>query len=148
MVKRTLAIAVTNFFIKGKPTVINILIKFPPSRLVLFIVVPFNKIKLFYKYLIPFIISFTALIVRVILEPVTYSLLNQPICLSRKSFPPGCIILSNWAFKNFMLADEPFAKALRIFETCVSLNDNLCGKSVSSLEFLIEFDEFFFYYRF
>ena len=47
-----------------------------------------------------------------------------------------------------MLADEPFAKALRIFETCVSLNDNLCGKSVSSLEFLIEFDEFFFYYRF
>ena len=148
MVKRTLAIAVTNFFIKGKPNVINSLRKFPPSRLVLSIVVPFNKIKLFSKYLIPFIISFTPLIVGVTLEPVTYSLLNQSICLSRKSFPPGCMILSNWAFENFMLADEPFAKALRIFETCVSVNDNLCGKSVSSLEFLIEFDEFFFYYRF
>ena len=42
-----------------------------------------------------------------------------------------------------ILADEPFAKALRIFKTCVSFNNNLCGKLVSSLEFPIKFDERF-----
>ena len=52
-----------------------------------------------------------------------------------------------------ILADEPFAKALRIFKTCVSFNKNLCGKLVSSLEFPIKFDEsyfssIFFYCRF
>ena len=43
-----------------------------------------------------------------------------------------------------ILADEPFAKALRIFKTCVSFNNNLCGKLVSSLEFPIKFDESYF----
>ena len=42
-----------------------------------------------------------------------------------------------------MLADKPFSKALRIFEICVSVNNNLCGKIVSSLEYLIKFDERF-----
>ena len=42
-----------------------------------------------------------------------------------------------------MLADEPFAKALRIFETCVSVNNNLCQKLVLSLESPIKFDESF-----
>ena len=42
-----------------------------------------------------------------------------------------------------MLADEPFVKILRIFETSVSVNNNLYGKLVSSLEFLIKFDERF-----
>ena len=51
--------------------------------------------------------------------------------------------LDNWFFKNFILADEPFAKTLRIFETCVSVNNNLCGKLVSSLELPIKFDERF-----
>ena len=44
--------------------------------------------------------------------------------------PPDCIILDNCVFENFVLADEPFAKALRIFETCVLLNNNLCEKLV------------------
>ena len=44
-------------------------------------------------------------------------------------------------FENFILADEPFAKALRIFETCALVNNNLCGKLVSSLEFPIKFDK-------
>ena len=30
-----------------------------------------------------------------------------------------------------MLPVEPFAKALQIFETCVLINDSLCGKLVS-----------------
>ena len=46
-----------------------------------------------------------------------------------------------WVFRNFILADEPFAKALQLFKTCASVNDNLCGKLVSSLEFPNEFDE-------
>ena len=46
-------------------------------------------------------------------------------------------------FQNFILADEPFAKALRIFGTCVLVNKNLCGKLVLSLELPIKFDEKF-----
>ena len=40
-------------------------------------------------------------------------------------------------------ADEPFAKVLRIFEICVSVNNNLCGKLVSLLELPIRFDKRF-----
>ena len=42
-----------------------------------------------------------------------------------------------------MLGDEPFAKSLQFFETCVSVNNNLCRKLVSSLEFPIKLDERF-----
>ena len=38
---------------------------------------------------------------------------------------PDCIILGNWVFENFILADEPFAKASWIFETCLSVNNNV-----------------------
>ena len=43
---------------------------------------------------------------------------------------PDCIILDNRVFENLILADEPFAKALQIFETCVSVNNSLHGKLV------------------
>ena len=45
------------------------------------------------------------------------------------------------SFENFILADEPFGKALRMFETCVSVNNDLCGKLISSFEFPIKFDK-------
>ena len=45
------------------------------------------------------------------------------------------------SFENFILADEPFAKTLRILEICVSVNNNLGGKLVLSLESRILFDE-------
>ena len=51
--------------------------------------------------------------------------------------------LCKWVFDNFILADEPFAKALRNFETCVLINKNLCGKLFSSLESPIIFEEIF-----
>ena len=51
--------------------------------------------------------------------------------------------LDNWVFKNSILADEPFAKALPTFETYVLVNNDLCGKLVLSLEFPIKFDEKF-----
>ena len=53
--------------------------------------------------------------------------------------PPACPILHNWVFDNFILADEPFAKALQSLEK-PSVNNNLFGTLVSSLESPIAFD--------
>ena len=39
-----------------------------------------------------------------------------------------CSILCIWVFDNFILAEELFSKALQRFETCVLVNNNLCGK--------------------
>ena len=70
--KTFLANGISTLFINGKPAVINVLRKFnnPLSLLVIFVVIPFNKIPLFSKDLITFIISFISLFVRVIPEPV------------------------------------------------------------------------------
>ena len=57
--------------------------------------------------------------------------------------PPDCIILDNWGFENFILADEPFPKTLQIFETCVSVNKSLYGKLILSLEFPMKLVERF-----
>ena len=46
-------------------------------------------------------------------------------------------------FDNFILADEQFAKALRSFETCALVNNNLCINLFSSLESPTTFDEIF-----
>ena len=40
-------------------------------------------------------------------------------------------ILDNWVFKNLISIDKLFAKALRIFTTCLLANNNLWGKLVS-----------------
>ena len=42
-----------------------------------------------------------------------------------------------------MLAEELFSNTLRSSETCVSVNNNLCGKLFSSLESSTMFDEIF-----
>ena len=42
---------------------------------------------------------------------------NGPISLPKN--PPDCPYSCNWVFDNFILADEPFAKTLLYFETCV-----------------------------
>ena len=55
--------------------------------------------------------------------------------------PPICPVLYTWGSDNFALADEPLAKALQSF---VLANNNLCGKSFSSLESLTPFDEIFY----
>ena len=44
---------------------------------------------------------------------------------------------------NFVFADERFAKALRIIETCVSIDNNFCGKLAPSLESPTTFEERF-----
>ena len=42
---------------------------------------------------------------------------NGPKSLPKN--PPDFPILCNWVFDNFILADQPFATALRNLETCV-----------------------------
>ena len=49
----------------------------------------------------------------------------------------------NRVYNNFILANEPFAKALRSLETCVLVNNNLCGKLFSSLKQSTTFNESF-----
>ena len=67
---------------------------------------------------------------------------NDPKSLPKN--PPGCHILCSWDFNNFILDDEPFAKALRSFETCVWVDNELCGKlSLSPLKSPTTFDEIF-----
>ena len=63
---------------------------------------------------------------------------NGSKCLPEN--PAYCPILCNWVFDDFILAYEPFAKALWSFETCVLVNNNLCGKLFSSLESPAIFD--------
>ena len=67
---------------------------------------------------------------------------NDPKSLPKN--PSDCPILCNRVFDNFILADKPFSKVLRSFETCVLVNNNnnLCGK-FSSLELPIKFHERF-----
>ena len=70
---------------------------------------------------------------------IHFSLKDNPVYSNgRKGLtrnPPDCHcpIVYNWAFDNFILADETFEKSLQSFETCV-LVYNLCGKLFYSLE--------------
>ena len=66
---------------------------------------------------------------------------NGPRSLSRN--PLYCTILDNWAFDSLILANESFPNALWSFKTYVSVNNNLCGKLLSSLESPTTFDESF-----
>ena len=54
---------------------------------------------------------------------------NRPSNLSRN--PPDCINFDKWVFYNLILADKWFEKALRRFQTCLLVNNNLWGKLVS-----------------
>ena len=57
---------------------------------------------------------------------------NEPRSLPKN--PSDYIILDNCVFDSIVPVDELFAKALRRFATCLLVNNNLCGKLVSSLE--------------
>ena len=48
--------------------------------------------------------------------------------------PPYCPILCNWVFDNLILAEKLLAKALQSLESCVLVNNNLCGDLFLSLE--------------
>ena len=69
---------------------------------------------------------------------MTYFINGNPVfSVGPRSLPRNpldCIILDNWIFDNLMSVDKLFAKALRRFTTCLLVNNNLCGKLVSSLE--------------
>ena len=42
--------------------------------------------------------------------------------------------MNNWVLENLVSTDELFEEALQIQETCLSVNNNSCGKLVSSFE--------------
>ena len=44
---------------------------------------------------------------------------------------PDCPSLYKWVFDSFILADEPFGKAVRRPRTYALVNNNLCGKLFS-----------------
>ena len=50
------------------------------------------------------------------------------------------MILHNWVFENFILANEPFIKAFEISVACASVNNDLFGNFALSLDFQIKFD--------
>ena len=56
---------------------------------------------------------------------------------------PDCTILDKWDFYDFILAGELLVKDLRSFESCLSANNNICGKQVLSLESVIMFERRF-----
>ena len=66
---------------------------------------------------------------------------NSLKCLLKN--PPYCLILWILVFDTFIIADKPFAKALRSLETCQLVNNNLWGKLFESLESPTIFDENF-----
>ena len=44
------------------------------------------------------------------------------------------MIFDNWVFENLISTDYLLANALRILETCLSVNNNSCEKLVWSLD--------------
>ena len=46
--------------------------------------------------------------------------------------PLNCSISDSWDFETSILVDEPFVKALRIFEKCALVNNNFSVKNVLS----------------
>ena len=57
---------------------------------------------------------------------------KEPSNLLKNS--PDCISFDNWVFENLISGDKLFEKALRILETCLSVNYNSCGKLALSLK--------------
>ena len=57
---------------------------------------------------------------------------------SPPKYPPDCPLLRNWVFDNFILADEPFAKALQSLKTWLLVDNNLWEKLCSLLESQID----------
>ena len=86
----------------------DVLIKFkkPPFWLVIFLVVHFNKIPLFSKDLITFIISFTSLFVRVIPKPVIDEIRFLEIFLPTELSPVSVRISSFFIFLAPMFFDS------------------------------------------
>ena len=55
---------------------------------------------------------------------------NSPINLPWN--PIICSILDSWVFECFISTDELLAKALRRFQTYLSVSNDLCGKLVTN----------------
>ena len=59
----------------------------------------------------------------------TFPIKGNPVFSNgHKSLLKNPLILCNWVFDNFILVDEPYAKSVQSFETCVLFNNSLWGK--------------------
>ena len=122
-------VSTLSLFINGKRAAINELRKLRnhPSLLVIFVVVPFNKIPLFPKDLITFIIPYTF---RVILEPllkvIFFKSLFIPlltICLVASQFIFGVLFINS--FVPFLRSSygKPKSNSPRIPPDCIILEN-------------------------
>ena len=57
--------------------------------------------------------------------------------------PQNCIFFDSCIFQSFLLADEPFAKVLQSFETCLLVDYIVWERLVSSLDSPTAFHERF-----
>ena len=77
----------------------------------------------------------------------TFPIKGNPVVRNgTKSLPKillDCLILCNWVFDSFILAEELFAEALQSLETCVLVDNNLSRKLFPLLELPKTFDEIF-----
>ena len=112
------------------------------------LVIPINIISLFSKDLItfriPFKIYFATNSIKV--DPtfdIEFDIAVSASGIIVNKDPPNYVTLDNWVFESFALVDKPFTKALKIFETCILVNNNLCGKVISLLGLPTTFDERF-----
>ena len=55
--------------------------------------------------------------------------------------PPNCIIFEICVFDKLILAKKLHSKTLQSFATCLSVSNNLCEKSVSSVALLVIYDD-------
>ena len=77
--------------------------------------------------------------------PIEFKVLNEldGPNISSKVDLSDSTILDSWGFKIFILADEPFTKAIQNLKACLLANNNYCKKLASLLESPTTFDERF-----
>ena len=74
---------------------------------------------------------------------ITFPIKGNPVfSYSAKSLLINTPVLCNRVFHNYISAEKLFGKALRSFETCVLVKNNLCRKLFLSLEFVTAFEIF------
>ena len=74
---------------------------------------------------------------------ITFPIKGNPVfSYSAKSLLINTPVLCNRVFHNYISAEKLFGKALRSFEICVLVKNNLCRKLFLSLEFVTAFEIF------
>ena len=86
------------------------------------------------------ILSYDTLLAKFCIWSILLITTTAGLIRSRKLNLPNCIILDSYVVEDFILADEPFVKASRMFEACVLIDNNLSEKWVLILDLPAAFD--------